>query len=60
MIEDDYLRLRKLQKAAREEMWHVFSHHPELEKEWNRDTGAWGPGGCLSEIKALLEWEPDD
>ena len=54
-IQEDYLMLRKLQKRAREEMWHVFSHHPDLEQEWDRRMG-----GCLGDIKNLIEWEPDD
>lgn len=52
-VEHDYLALRAVQKAARAEMWHVFSHHPKIEKEWNK----W-PGGCWMDMKALIDWEP--
>lgn len=54
-VQEEYMKLRKLQKRAREEMWHVFSHHEDLEEEWNRPYG-----GCLSELKRLLEWEPEE
>lgn len=56
-LEDDYLRLRKLQKLAREEMWHLFSHHPELEAEWIKTHPGWGE--CMGPLKALIEWEPE-
>jgi hypothetical protein len=58
-VTDDYMELRALQKRAREEMWHVLSHHPEMKKEWD-SGGGWLSGGCYKDIKRLLEWEPED
>lgn len=54
-VDDDYLTLRRLQKEAREEMWHVFSHHLELKAEWKRDNG-----GCFRALRDLVDWEPED
>ena len=54
-IEDDYLKMRKLQKAARAEMWHILSHHPEIEECWKQPYGS-----CFDLLQRLLDWEPDD
>lgn len=63
-VEDDYLQLRRAQKKAREEMWHVFSHHPEFQKEWESGHGIMAKfetgGGCYALLKEFVEWEPDD
>jgi hypothetical protein len=51
---DDYMALRKVQARAREEMWHVLSHHPETQRCWNAE------GSCYKELRDLVEWEPED
>ena len=57
-VEHDYLALREVQKLARAEMWHVFSHHPDIEDEWNKTAAGWGP--CWAALKGLIDWEPDE
>lgn len=55
LLMSDYMHLRALQKNAREEMWHLFSHHEDVEKEWN-SRGL----NCFKDLKELVDWEPED
>lgn len=54
-VEDDYLKLRKVQKRARGEIQHIMSHHPDLWCEWKEDVDT-----CFRELRELVEWEPED